>query len=208
VALNIANLSDKAREDLVNSIVKMAPESALYKGSTLVQNAVAQLNASHGVYKTAGSKAAATAAQLKDDNADAESARKTNDKDLIMLKGLVENTATSEGDITGIALKSSARRGRGALLSLVPPEAIDIELPKTARGYLWVAAHEGKDSRGKYVAQVSPDPATPTTWENIPGFGKQRKLSGPSGTRLWVRFARVRGQSQSDWSAPVLVTIP
>ena len=35
-----------------------------------------------------------------------------------------------------------------------------------------------------------------------------RRLSGKSGTSVWVRFALMHGQLQSDWSAPVLVTFP
>jgi hypothetical protein len=42
----------------------------------------------------------------------------------------------------------------------------------------------------------------------LPGYGKTRKVTGPSGSKVWVRFARVRGEVQSAWSTPVLVTIP
>jgi hypothetical protein len=38
--------------------------------------------------------------------------------------------------------------------------------------------------------------------------GKTRAVTGPSGTKVWVRFARVRGGLQSAWSVPILVTIP
>ena len=120
----------------------------------------------------------------------------------------MENDGTSTGDITGIGLKAAQRGGGGSRKPLVPVEAIDVELPKTAKGYLWASAHEGKGSRGKYAAQVAPDQNGPGPYENLPGYGKTRKLSGPSGTRLWVRFARVRGQSQSEWSVAVMVTIP
>jgi hypothetical protein len=59
------------------------------------------------------------------------------------------------------------------------------------------------------VAEVSADPPTSTSWSLLPGSGKQRKLVGyASGTRLWVRFAAVRYGQMSDWSTPVLVTIP
>jgi hypothetical protein len=40
------------------------------------------------------------------------------------------------------------------------------------------------------------------------GRGKTRTLTGASGTKIWVRFAMVRGELQSAWSTPVLVTIP
>ncbi len=40
------------------------------------------------------------------------------------------------------------------------------------------------------------------------GHGKTRVVTGASGTKVWVRFAMVRGQQVSDWSIAVLVTIP
>jgi hypothetical protein len=55
---------------------------------------------------------------------------------------------------------------------------------------------------------MSPDPIGPSTWAVIPGTGKSRRLTGKSGTSVWVRFALVHGQLQSDWSNPVLVTFP
>lgn len=46
------------------------------------------------------------------------------------------------------------------------------------------------------------------TWSGLAGGGKSRKLSGKSGTSMQVRFALVRGQLQSPWSQPVVVTFP
>jgi hypothetical protein len=61
---------------------------------------------------------------------------------------------------------------------------------------------------GAILAEMSPDPIGPSTWAVIPGTGKSRRLTGKSGTSVWVRFALVHGQIQSDWSNPVLVTFP
>jgi hypothetical protein len=42
----------------------------------------------------------------------------------------------------------------------------------------------------------------------LPGNGKQRRIiTGPIGTKVWVRFARLRYGLQSEWSVPVLVTL-
>lgn len=63
--------------------------------------------------------------------------------------------------------------------------------------------------RGKYVAEMTTDPAGAGPWTSLPGTGIERKLSGyASGTKLWVRFAAVKYGLQSAWSTPVLVTIP
>jgi hypothetical protein len=183
VALNVTEMTDEAREDLVSGILEMAKDSVLYQNSPLIQAVVARVGTTHDTYKTAGNKAAATAAQLEDDEAEALAARKLNDKELVLLRGLVEADAKSRGDITGIALKPLDRGGRGARSELLPPEAIDIDLPKTAKGYLWASAHEAKGSQGKYAAQVAQDQNGPGAYENLPGFSKKRKLSGASGTR-------------------------
>jgi hypothetical protein len=47
-----------------------------------------------------------------------------------------------------------------------------------------------------------------TVWTELPGRGKERKLSGPTGTKVWVRMAAIRYGLQSDWSVPVLVILP
>jgi hypothetical protein len=60
-------------------------------------------------------------------------------------------------------------------------------------------------TRQFFDAQSSPDG---TTWTDLPGTGKTRDLTGKSGTFVWVRFALLRGQQQSPWSAPVQVTFP
>ena len=72
-----------------------------------------------------------------------------------------------------------------------------------------MAVH-GAGYLGSFAAQMALDPLGQTpNWIELPGRGKARKLSGfASGTKIWVRFAAVRFGMQSDWSVPVLVTIP
>jgi hypothetical protein len=69
-----------------------------------------------------------------------------------------------------------------------------------------VSVHETGKTRRKYVAQESVDGIT---WTALGvGQGKTRVVTGASGAKIWVRFATVRGEVQSDWCTPVLVTIP
>jgi hypothetical protein len=91
---------------------------------------------------------------------------------------------------------------------VVPPDAIDIKLPSKLRGQFTASARETGRARWRYAAEWSPDPIGENTWVTLPGYGKTRKVTGPSGSKVWVRFARVRGEVQSAWSTPVLVTIP
>jgi hypothetical protein len=82
--------------------------------------------------------------------------------------------------------------------------------PAKGHGRTKLTVYETRGApRGEYVAQWSPDPYGPTTWAQLGiGHGKSRWVSGQPGTKVWVRFARVRGQSQSEWSTPMLITIP
>jgi hypothetical protein len=70
-----------------------------------------------------------------------------------------------------------------------------------------VTVQEPAGVHGRYLAESSPDPVGPATWSLLPGNGKQRIVTGPSGTKVWVRFAQVRYGLMSDWSVPVLVTL-
>jgi hypothetical protein len=47
-----------------------------------------------------------------------------------------------------------------------------------------------------------------TNYTPLTGHGKQRTVTGAPGTKVWVRFATVRGELQSPWCTPVLITLP
>ena len=73
-------------------------------------------------------------------------------------------------------------------------------------GKIRVRVHETGSIRHQYVAQQSVDG---TTWTALGvGLGKSRMVTGATGAKVWVRFATVRGQLESDWCTPVLVTLP
>jgi hypothetical protein len=90
-----------------------------------------------------------------------------------------------------------------------PPRALVVRIGREL-GKARVAVDETGMPRGRYVAQRSfGDPDREDTWSDLPGVGKERRLSGyASGTWIWVRFAAVRFGMQSAWSAPTLVVIP
>ena len=101
----------------------------------------------------------------------------------------------------------TVRPGRPPAPPLVPP-TVDVVLGRKGGGKARVSVHETGKTRRRYAAQSSPDPVGPGTWSPLPGAGKSRRLSGKSGTSVWVRFALMHGQEQSDWGTPVLVTLP
>jgi len=69
-----------------------------------------------------------------------------------------------------------------------------------------VSVHETGTTRHLFIAQQSVDGVN---WTALGiGYGKTRVVTGASGAKIWVRFAMTRGQLQSDWCTPVLVTLP
>src|SRR5262249_47539949 len=90
----------------------------------------------------------------------------------------------------------------------LPVPIVDIFVPQHAHGYFYATAQETGKTHNHYDAQWSPDPYTATSWAELVGNYKRRKVTGASGTKVWVRMGMVRGKLKSDWSPPVLITIP
>ena len=115
------------------------------------------------------------------------------------------NFAKSPADLSGAAVGERAKR---TVYKTAPdaPDRVDVRPPKTGHGKNVAAVHETGSIRYQYVAEQSADGLT---WAPLGlGRGKTRTVTGASGAKVWVRFARVRGQLQSEWSTPVLITIP
>jgi hypothetical protein len=207
-SLDLASLESNlaAREALINAILKLAPQSPLY-ANTPMQQAVATLGSTFTTFKSAGTTSAASAKQHKLDVAAEVAAKADNDRALLLVKSLAENGAKSADDIASMAF-TPLHPGRTPNVALLPPDSIDITMGKKGHGKVKVAAHETGSTRHRYAAEMSPDPIAANTWTVIPGTGKSRRLTGKSGTSVWVRFALVHGQQQSDWGTPVLVTFP
>ena len=205
LALSTLESDIAAREVLVLNIEKLAPASPLFANPAM-QKAVSDLSASFVAFKAKVATAAASAKQHALDAAAQVDARNVNDKALILVKALTESGAQSVGDIQSMAF--TPRVGRPPPPPLVAPPSIDVTMGKAGHGKIKVAAHEVGKARRRYVAQLSPDPIGPGTWAAIAGSGKSRWITGKSGTSVWVRFAMMSRQLQSDWCMPVLVTFP
>ena len=209
VLLDLSALSadDTAREQLCTSIAKLAPESPLYSDPT-VQAAVANVGKTFTTFVTARQTAAQSAKQYALDATAASDAGTANDKSLLLLRALVQNAATRESDSTSMAF--TAYTGRPPPPPLLPPEQIDVVQGKKGSGKSRATVHELGITRRKYAARTTTSyPITPnSTFDVVPGNGKQRKLSGQPGSTVWIQFALVHGGQQSDWSAAVPVTFP
>jgi hypothetical protein len=203
IALNVSQMTDAELGATVAGIQKIAPSGTLIQNSAIAAS-----------YKALGTKATSLASlvgaiaadhmQLKQDETGRLTARTEVQGELDSLRGLVANTATSPGDITGMGFVQLSRTAQTRTVPLPPAEFVT-RLGKV-HGRARVAV---SGASGNYVAESTPDPISPTSvWSSLPGNGKQRTLTGATGTKVWVRFAQVRYGLQSDWSTPVLVTIP
>jgi hypothetical protein len=204
-ALNISLLDDLTRANLVTSIQKVAAQSALIQVPARAARGAA-INTKGGAFATNVATTATFEKQLRASTTARDVSRATLDLELVTLKSLVENNATSASDITamGFVLLESAKPSK---TPPSPPEALLVR-PGREHGKSRVAV-QGKGYLGHFAAQVSTDPIGATTWTSLPGTGKERQLAGyASGTKLWVQFAAVRWGLQSAWCTPVMIIIP
>jgi len=193
---------EKDRDDLVGALQKLGPVSALALANPAIQTGLTNVVTTYGTYKKAGQTASASAQQHASDVAAAGDARVANDKAIRLVANLIENDATTEKQVTDTGFK--AYTGKPPAPPLVYP-AFNLVYGKKGSGKAKTVAQETGPRRA-YLVETSPNPIT--TWTTAVGGGKTRKLTGASGTSIWVRYALRQGQLQSDWSPPVLVTFP
>jgi hypothetical protein len=204
-ALDKRLLTDALRANDLAKVLKMSATSPLGQAPAIAAS-IAALTTKGATLATSVTGVSTTLKQLKAVTAQRSLARSAFDLELEALKSLVENAATSGGDITGmgftlLTVNKASRTVPDA------PAALVVRIGKAhGRARVTVA---GPNNGGAYVAEASPDPIGPATWAPLPGTRKSRQLTGyATGTKVWVRFAAVRFGLQSDWSTPVLVTIP
>ncbi len=205
--LDLNGQSDADRHATAAGIAKLAPTSALFTGSSSIQTSVATLAKKDAALTVSNAAVANDKKQLKADTDLETTARSAFDAELSNLATLTGNAATSAADISSMSLKPYVR---APIPTGAPPapDGIDVTIPKKGHGKATVSAQQPKDARWQYLVESSPNPPTATSWGLMVGTGKSRTLTGVSGTQVWVRMARVRGELQSEWCTPVLVTIP
>ncbi len=205
IALATTLFDDATRERVVGAIDKVAPTSVLIQVPAIATS-VAAIGTKYATLKGNIAAVAGDEQQLKNDVAQLFASRTALDTELVTLKALVANNAATEAQITGMGF--TLLPGVTSSRTKPPAPALVIVTTGKVHGKATVTVHETPGApHGNYVAEATGNPIG--IWSSLPGNGKQRKLSGyPSGTQLWVHFAQVRWGLQSDWSTPVLVTIP
>jgi hypothetical protein len=207
VELRFRDLDDPERHAIAAGIAQLAPASPLYAGNPSIQASVAALAKRDATLAQSNTSVVNDKQKLKADTAAETTARTAYDGELHNLATLTGNAAAAPADITALGLTPYVP-APVASTAPEPPDGIDVTIPKKGHGKATVSARQPRGTRRQYVVQWSPDPVGATTWTVLVGTGKTRTLTGASGTNVWVRFATVRGEVQSAWSTPILVTIP
>jgi hypothetical protein len=204
--IGLSKMKEEALQNYANSLVKVGSQSPLFANAGIAAG-IAAITAKVATYKAGCQTVKDAAQQLVDDKATRDADRASLETEISAYGATACNVAT---DDAGLASLGITPRPQVVIPKVAPavPTGFKTRMPKHLKGYFDISVEEPAGTRGNYAAQWSPDPIGTGTWTDLPGTGKSRRVTGASGTKVWVRFARVRGQSQSDWSAPQLVVIP
>jgi hypothetical protein len=204
-SLALSETDDTDLHTLVANIVASGKTSSIVIGSATLQATIAALAVSDGNLATANKTVDADKNQLRlDISAEAE-ARSVVVGGVRSVVTAVTNVAKSPADVHAAGLPAAPPRPPANQPPAVP-EQLDVTYPKTGHGKGKVSVHETGTTRRLYAAQQSVDGVN---WTQLGvGYGKTRIVTGASGAKVWVRFAMIRGQLQSDWSTAVLLTLP
>ncbi len=203
--LELSTIDDPKLHTLVANVAAAGKTSPIVLGSTTLQATIAALVTNDASLTTANKAVDADKNQLKLDISAEAQVRSLVVGGVRSVVTAVTNVAKSPADVTGAGLPAAPPRPP---LNQAPtvPEQLDVSYPKGVHGVGKVTVYETGTTRHKFVAQQSPDGIN---WSALGvGQGKSRTLTGATGTKVWVRFAMVRGQQVSEWSAAVLVIFP
>jgi hypothetical protein len=204
IDLNMAELTDAQRDDLAASVAKLAPTSKLIQASPAMLASVTALAAKSTTFKSSRATTAATR-QVLAANVDTENqSRAAVDLEILSLAGLVATGSTQPADITGAGFN---QRPPPPQRPFAPPDALDVTFPRRVKGRFRIAP-KGNLGRNWAVQMAPDDDGQPGAWSDVPGTAKTRTITGASGSRVWVRYAMLRGMEVSAWGTAVLVTIP
>jgi hypothetical protein len=204
-ALDVHSLDAGTIHTLTHDVAQAATTSALVLASPTMQASIAALVLADDELALANQAVAADRAKLRADIAAEAVVRFAAVGALRTVAAVLAQLATSPADVQAAGLSPQPARSPRNQVPLVPA-SIDVKPPRTGRGKTTVSVHESGPIHYRYAAEQSVDGVT---WTQLGvGRGKTRIVTGASGTQVWVRFATVRGQRQSDWCTPVLVTIP
>jgi hypothetical protein len=201
-SLEFSTMTDAELQAVAGDITTAAKNSALVAVTPAMQASAAAIATKSATLTTANKLVADDHVKLKADIVTAKTARTDLNGEVRSYATLASNNAKTPEDLQGAGLSNKVTLPRNSSPE-VPDQPIN-KAPKKGHGKTVVAV-PGK-IRAQYVAEQSLDGVTYTPLGV--GHGKTRVVTGASGTKVWVRFAMVRGQLQSDWSIALQIVIP
>lgn len=203
--LAMSEITDAKRDDLLAAIDGAAPNSSLIQGNPAMKASVAVLATKGAAYKSDRDKVSNAQQALTIAYDASNESRAAVDLELLTLGSLVATNAKTTADITGAGFTEKVPK---APPPFEPPPSLDIKFPKRKKGEFTATPHVPTEDRSHWVVETSPDPIGPSSWTVAYGSGRSRVITGPSGSKVWIRYAMVRGGQISAWGTPVLVNIP
>ncbi len=205
-ALELSTASDPGLHTIAGDITLAAKTSALVAGSPAMQASVAAIATKDAALTADNHTVADDQAKLRIDTASEAVSRSALVAEIRTFATLVTGVAKSYADVHVAGLPPGGPRPARNTPPTVPL-IINNKPPRTGHGKTTVSVGDLDADKRDFAAQQSVDGGT--TWTQLGvGHGKTRVVTGPSGTKVMVRFAMVRSGLMSDWSVPITVTIP
>jgi hypothetical protein len=201
IDMNLGDLGKVGRVQIASVIGQFAPKSTLYQTNASLKQAADDIIAA-GADLDAKIKAKEAAKQtyLTAVGAEATSQRAF-DNTAGVFKAQAQIFCKTAQDAQNLGCNRKVKRPKVALTGDLKIDA----KPGADLGsiLLHVTRIPGLE---KYVAEISVNPMTATSWQPLPGTTARRKLLGlVSGQQYWIRFCTERGTDRSSWSEPVPV---
>lgn len=193
--------SVKSRVDRCTGVATAAPKSPIYQAKPEVKAACDALVARGA--QLAAADAAVQAAEL-------ELAKARGARDVVqtgcnaaydVCVAQVEQNATTTEEVLGLGFLVLGRSSYG----IAAPTEVRARFD-SARGLLRIHVPRAPGMR-TVVIEISSDAAEPRTWSRLPGVGFRREVANLAPGTHWVRAASVRASEQSEFSAPIAVTV-
>jgi hypothetical protein len=205
VGLDVSKLTDTQLRETAAGVKLAAKTSTLVAANPPMQASAAAMDQKSTTLSDATKKVVDARSALKLAVSDEAEARADLQGEVRHYVTLTNNSAKTPTDIQDAGLRPAPPRPPRNSTPEVPQQ-IDNRPPKKGHGKTVVVVADLDASKRRFVAEQSLDG---TTYAQLGvTHGKTRTVTGAPGTKVWVRFAMVRGELQSAWSVPILVTIP
>jgi hypothetical protein len=193
--------SDKALVSRAKVVGTMAPNTTTYTSNAIFKASVDDFVASGVALATADADVAQKEADLTQVRGDRDKARGTCRACHAVCIAQVEKNSPTATELQAYGFTQLEIVKLGGVLPT---------------GILWKVSHKTGQTeihvkfpgKGRQcVVEISPDPATATSFKRLEGHGVIRVLAGYAPGTYWARAATSLADGRSDWFGPVAITV-